>query len=76
MCGESHENFGCACSRFCGIVRLVMAGIIIGTVAGMVGMYFFDHDRWLQYKAKKMIKGAQDLTNNIKCKITGEDNGN
>ena len=53
-----------------------MAGILIGTVAGMVGMYFFDRDRWLQYKAKKMLKGAQDLTNNIKCKITGEDNGN
>lgn len=76
MCGECHENQSCVCSRFCGIVRLVMAGIIIGTVAGMVGMYFFDHDRWLQYRTQKMFKGAQDLTNNIKSKITGENNGN
>ena len=76
MFGESHENHGYMCSKFCGILRFVMAGVIIGTVAGMVGMYFFDHDRWLQYRAKKMLKGAQDLTSNIKSKITGENNGN
>ncbi len=76
MCGEYHENHDCLCGRLCAIVRLVMAGIVIGTVAGMVGMYFFDRDKWLQYKAKKMFKGAQDLTNNIKSKISGEDNGN
>ena len=47
-----------------------MAGIIIGSAAGMVMMYFFDRDRWLQCKAKKMIKGAEEVTKNIGSKIT------
>ncbi len=76
MCNFSHEHQGYTYNRFCGMIKLVMAGIIVGTVAGMIGMYFFDHDRWLQYKARKMLKGAQDLTNNIKSKMTGENNGN
>jgi hypothetical protein len=52
-----------------------MAGIVIGVITGMVGVYLFDRDRWLQYKAKKMLKGAQNLTSDIKSKLSGDDNG-
>ena len=73
MCKESN-GCSCMCHKFFGIIRLVIAGIFIGAAAGMTLMYFFDHDRWLQFKAKKMFKNAQDLTNNIKSKMNGENN--
>ena len=70
MCNCSSEHRDCICHKICGTIKLIMAGIIIGSVAGMVMMYFFDRDRWLQCKAKKMIKGAEEITKNIGSKIT------
>lgn len=65
MCGESYESsHNCACNKFCGIIKLVMAGIIIGSAAGMVLMYFYDHDKWLQCKARKMVKDVQNTVQN------------
>lgn len=78
MCGETREmhHHDCVCSKFCGIVKLVMAGIIIGSAAGMVLMYFYDHDKWMQCKAKKMIKNAQNMAQNvtqsIQSKLSGQ----
>ena len=46
-----------------------MAGMIIGTAAGMVIMYFYDHDRWLQCKARKMINSAKGVAENIQSTI-------
>ncbi len=82
MCGEHHEKIyhDCACSKLCGIIKLVFAGIVIGSAAGMVLMYFYDHDKWLQCKTRKMVKGVQDaaqnVTSTIKSKIGmgGEEN--
>lgn len=65
MCGELHEkSHDCVCSKFCGIVKLVMAGIVIGSAAGMVLMYFYDRDKWLQCKARKMVKDVQNTVQN------------
>ena len=70
MCGhEYHDNSRCLCNKICGIIKLLVTGAIIGTIAGMVGMYFFDHDRCMQRNARKMLQGAEDFTHNIKSKL-------
>ena len=70
MCGETHvAHHDCACHKFCGVIKLIMAGIVIGTAAGMALMYFYDHDKWLQYKAKKMVKNVQNTAQNIQSTI-------
>lgn len=43
----------------------------MGSIAGMVAMYFFDHDRWLQRRTKKMVKDAENFTKGVGEKITG-----
>ena len=63
------SQFKCLCRKICNIVKLLLTGAIIGTVAGMIGMYFFDHDRCMQRNARKMLQGAEDFTHNIKSKI-------
>lgn len=76
MCESSHSHggHGCFCAKICAVVKLLMAGIFLGTVAGVVAMYFFDRDKGLQYKAKKMIQSAGDLTRNIGSKIGIQNN--
>ncbi len=70
MCGPEHHNEGpCFCTRVCGMIRLLLAGAVLGTIAGMVGMYFFDHDKRMQRNARKMLAGAEEFTHNIKSKI-------
>ncbi len=39
--------------------------MIIGSAAGMALMYFYDHDRWMQCKAKKMVSGMKDAAQNV-----------
>lgn len=70
MCGHenNHENC-CLCKKICGMIRLILAGAVLGTIAGMVGMYFFDRDKYMQRNARKMLQGAEDFTHNIKSKI-------
>lgn len=67
VCDCAKNN--CGCSKICGILKLIMAGIVIGTAAGMVLMYFYDHDRWLQCKARKMINSAKGVAENIQSTI-------
>lgn len=70
MCGsENHNEHSCFCSRVCAMIRLLLAGAVLGTIAGMVGMYFFDHDKRIQRNAKRMLEGAEEFTHNIKSKI-------
>ena len=71
MCGHEHchNESGYFCRKICGMIRLLLAGAILGTIAGMVGMYFFDHDKHMQRNARKMLQGAEDFTHNIKSKI-------
>lgn len=52
-------------SKNYGIAKLVIIGMIIGSAAGMVLMYFYDHDRWMQCKAKKMMCGVKDAAQNM-----------
>lgn len=68
MCNEHHEP--CLCQKICGIIKLITIGVVLGSVAGMVAMYFFDRDSWLQCRARKMLKGAEDFTKDIQSKIT------
>lgn len=71
MCETSHEHCKpCLCHRICGIIKLITAGVVLGSIAGMVAMYFFDHDRWLQCRTKKMIKDAENFTKGVGEKIT------
>ena len=51
------------------MVKLLLAGAVLGTIAGMVGMYFFDHDKCMQRNARRMLQGAEEFTHNIKSKI-------
>ncbi len=76
MCGECnhHEHGECLCKRICGMVKLILAGAILGTIAGMFGMYFFDHDKCMQRSARKMLQGAEDFTRNVKSKISETEN--
>lgn len=70
MCGpERNHGSDCLCHRICGMVKLLITGAIIGTMAGMIGMYFFDRDRNMQRNAKKVLQGAENFTHNIKSKI-------
>lgn len=70
MCGhEHHHEADCLCKKICGMVRLLLAGAILGTIAGMVGMYFFDHDKCMQRNARKVLQGAEEFTHSIKSKI-------
>ncbi len=67
MCGENccRESHGYFCGKICEIAKLVIIGMIIGSAAGMVLMYFYDHDRWMQCKAKKMMCGVKDAAQNV-----------
>ena len=70
MCGhENHREGDCFCRKICGMVRLLLTGAIVGTIAGMVGMYLFDHDKYMRRNARKVLQGAEDFTHNIKSKI-------
>jgi len=70
MCGaDHHHEHNCFCGKVCGMIRLLLAGAILGTIAGMVGMYFFDHDKCMQRNARKVLQGAEEFTHNIKSKI-------
>lgn len=69
MCKEYHEP--CLCKKICGIIKLITAGAIIGSIAGMIAMYFFDRDKWMQCRARKMLRGAEDFTRNMQSKIAG-----
>lgn len=62
-CCKSHHD--CFCRKICEIAKLVIIGMIIGSAAGMALMYFYDHDRWMQCKAKKMVSGMKDAAQNV-----------
>lgn len=67
MCEKNCErgSCGCLCSRICAIAKLIFLGMIIGSAAGMVLMYFYDHDRWMQSKARKIVNGMKDTAQNV-----------
>lgn len=67
MCEEGCEknSCGCFCKKICGIAKLMFLGLIIGSAAGMVLMYFYDRDKWMQSKAKKMVTGVKDTAQNV-----------
>lgn len=67
MCGENCErnSCGCLCSKMCAIAKFIFLGMVIGSAAGMVLMYFYDHDRWMQSKARKMVSGVKDAAQNM-----------
>ena len=69
MCNHEHHQNDCLCKKICDMVKLLLAGAVLGTIAGMVGMYFFDHDKCMQRNAKRMLQGAEEFTHNIKSKI-------
>lgn len=72
MCNEQHTHCEpCLCQKICGIIKLITVGVVLGSVAGMVAMYFFDRDKWLQCRTRKMLKGAENFTKEIQSKITG-----
>lgn len=72
MCNDSNAHCEpCLCKKICGIIKLITVGVVLGSVAGMVAMYFFDRDKWLQCHAGKMLKGAENFTKEMQSKITG-----
>ena len=72
MCNDPHSHCEpCLCQKICGIIKLITAGVVLGSVAGMVAMYFFDRDKWLQCRTRKMLKGAENFTKEVQAKITG-----
>ncbi len=68
-CNHENHSSECFCGKICGVLRLLLAGAVLGTIAGMVGMYFFDHDKCMQRNARRMLQGAEEFTHNIKSKI-------
>ena len=77
MCRPEYQEHDCLCKKICMATRLILAGAVLGTIAGMVGMYFFDHDKRfqknVQRNASRMLEGAEELTHNIKTKIYSTD---
>lgn len=69
MCNESKLHVPCLCHRIFGVIKLITAGAILGSIAGMVAMYFFDRDKWMQCRAKKILQSAESFTRNIQSKI-------
>ena len=67
MCEGNCErgSCGCFCSKICSIAKLVFLGIIVGSAAGMVLMYFYDRDKWMQSKARKIVNGVKDTAQNV-----------
>ena len=71
MCCETDKKSErCLCSKICGMIKLIAVGTIIGCVAGMVAMYFFDRSRKLKQNTKNFIKGAENLTHDIQQKMS------
>lgn len=68
-CNHENHSVECFCGKIYGVLRLLLAGAVLGTIAGMVGMYFFDHDKCMQRNARRMLQGAEEFTHNIKSKI-------
>ena len=54
MCRPEYQEHDCLCKKSCMATRLILAGAVLGTIAGMVGMYFFDHDKRFQKNVKEM----------------------
>ncbi len=67
MCREDYEksSCGCLCGKICEIAKLVFLGMIVGSAAGMVLMYFYDRDRWMQSKARKIVNSVKDTAKNV-----------
>lgn len=67
MCGENYERSSCRClcGKICYVLKLMFLGAIIGSAAGMVLMYFYDRDKWMQSKARKIVSGVKDTAQNV-----------
>lgn len=67
MCEGNCErgSCGCLCSKICAVAKLIFLGMIIGSAAGMVLMYFYDRDKWMQSKARKIVSGVKDTAQNM-----------
>ncbi|MGN1041810.1 MAG: hypothetical protein ACI4PJ_03680 [Acutalibacteraceae bacterium] len=75
MCNEHHDHYcACFCKKICGVIKLITAGVVLGSIAGMVAMYFFDRDKWLQCRARKVLKGAEEFTRDMQSKISNNSN--
>lgn len=67
MCRENCErtSCGCLCDKIFGIAKLIFLGMVVGSAAGMVLMYFYDRDKWMQSKARKIVNGVKDTAQNV-----------
>ena len=72
-CGRRHEES--MWQKICKMTKLVMLGVILGSVAGTVAMYIINNNKWIRFKSAQLLKDAQNFTKNVGDKmIHGENN--